>query len=90
MSTTDILLVLVVVCLAYVAITLKVIGASVERMAGVSHYQQQSPFKPDIRALKAPFTKKAPSTSPEKSSLVDITDMSEDDALKALEDWGSN
>jgi hypothetical protein len=92
MSLTDVLLLFVIICLAYIAITVKLVGAAVERIAGVSHYQQQSPFKPDIRAMRVPKTSTEPvrdTRAVTSSTLVDITDLPEEEALKALENWGN-
>lgn len=87
MSLTDVLLLLVVIGLAYIGITLKLIGAAVERIAGVSHYQQQSVFKPGIRADKAPVAP-TPARPVQTTGLVDITAIPEEQALDALEGWG--
>jgi hypothetical protein len=86
LSIIAVLLFVFIFAIFYIALTLKIVANNIDRLAGISHYQQASPFSSSSKADKAPVVKRA-SKPIVDNELVDFNDLPDEIAMRAIEDW---
>ena len=89
MSITDVFLLLIVLLLAFISLKLHLISYSVDKIAGVSHYAQQNAFLPSSKVEKAKTADEPTKRAITDSTMMDISDLPDEIAMEALENWGT-
>lgn len=89
MSISDFVNVLILGVLCFIALKLHLIAYSVDKIAGVSHYQQQTAFRPSTKAEQAKTAVPAEKRPITNSGLVDMSEVPDELAIEAIEKWGT-
>lgn len=89
MNITDFINILILGVLCFIALKIHLIAYSVDKIAGVSHYQQQVAFHPSIKAEQVKNAESAVKRPITTSGLVDMSELPDELAIQALEKWGT-